>query len=187
MDDILDLATIDAGSLKLKVAPVRVSSIIEAARQGVEERLKQNDVRLEIAIERGVDEVVADASRVTQILYNLLSNAIGFSAPGTVVRLTCRRDGAMIAFSVEDEGAGIPEDFQDTVFDRFESRTQGSRHRGAGLGLSIVKSLAELHGGTVSLNSQPGQGSRFTVLLPLRRDVETPETEAGPMRATSAG
>ncbi len=187
VDDILDLATIDAGSLKLKLAPVRVSAIIEAARQGVEERLKQNDVRLEIAIERGVDEVVADASRVTQILYNLLANAIGFSAPRTVVRLNCRRDGAMIAFSVEDEGAGIPEDFQDTVFDRFESRTQGSRHRGAGLGLSIVKSLAELHGGTVSLDSEPGEGSRFTVLLPLKQDVETPETEAGPLRATSAG
>lgn len=187
VDDILDLATIDAGSLKLKLAPVRVSSIIEAARQGVEDRLKQNDVRLDIAIEEGVDEVVADASRVIQILYNLLSNAIGFSAPRTVVRLNCRRDGAMIAFSVEDEGAGIPEDFQDTVFDRFESRTQGSRHRGAGLGLSIVKSLAELHGGTVSLESEPEEGSRFTVLLPLRQDLETPEAETGPLRASSAG
>ena len=187
VDDILDLATIDAGSLRLQLAPVRVSSIIEAARQGVEERLKQNDVRLDIEIEDGVDEVVADASRVTQILYNLLSNAIGFSEPNSVARLTCRRDGAMLAFSVEDEGPGIPEDLHDTVFDRFESRTQGSRHRGAGLGLSIVKSLAELHGGTVTLDSASGRGSRFTVLLPLTQDLETPELEAGPLRATRAG
>ncbi|MDJ0513981.1 MAG: PAS-domain containing protein [Methyloceanibacter sp.] len=187
VDDILDLATIDAGSLRLQLAPVRVSSIIEAARHGLEERLKQNDVELEIEIEDGVDEVVADASRVTQILYNLLSNAIGFSEPNSIARLICRRDGAMLAFSVEDEGPGIPEDFHDTVFDRFESRTQGSRHRGAGLGLSIVKSLAELHGGTVALESAAGQGSRFTVLLPLTQDMETPDMEAGPMRATSAG
>ena len=187
VDDILDLATIDAGSLQLQLAPVRVSAIIEAAKHGVEERLKQNDVQLEVEIEEGVDEVVADASRVIQILYNLLSNAIGFSEPNSVARLTCRRDGPMLAFSVEDEGPGIPEDFQDTVFDRFESRTQGSRHRGAGLGLSVVKSLAELHGGTVSLESAPDRGTRFTVLLPLTQDLETPEIEAGPMRATHAG
>ncbi|WP_108682045.1 PAS-domain containing protein [Methyloceanibacter sp. wino2] len=187
VDDILDLATIDAGSLRLQLAPVRVSAIIDAARHGVEERLKQNEVQLEIEIEDGVDEVVADASRVTQILYNLLSNAIGFSEPNSVARLTCRRDGPMLAFSVEDEGPGIPEDFQETVFDRFESRTQGSRHRGAGLGLSIVKSLTELHGGTVSLESAPDRGTRLTVLLPLTQDLETPEMEAGPMRATHAG
>ena len=187
VDDILDLATIDAGSLQLQLAPVRVSTIIEAARHGVEERLKQNDVQLEIEIEEGVDEVVADASRVTQILYNLLSNAIGFSKPNSVARLTCRRDGAMLAFSVEDQGPGIPEDLRNTVFDRFESRTQGSRHRGVGLGLSIVKSLAELHGGTVALESASGEGSRFTVLLPLAHDLETPDVEAGPLRATNAG
>ena len=93
----------------------------------------------------------------------------------------------MLAFSVKDEGPGIPEDLQDTVFDRFESRTQGSRHRGAGLGLSIVKSLAELHGGTVSLESKPGHGSRFTVLLPLTQDLDTPEIDTSPVRAKRAG
>ena len=133
-----------------------------------------------------VDEVVADASRVTQILYNLLSNAIGFSEPNSVARLSCRSDGAMLALSVRDEGPGIPEDLQDTVFDRFESRTQGSRHRGAGLGLSIVKSLAELHGGTVSLESEPGLGSRFTVLLPLTQDLNTPDLNTGPVQAKRA-
>jgi signal transduction histidine kinase len=73
----------------------------------------------------------------------------------------------MLALSVEDQGVGIPEEYQQVVFDRFESRTQGSRHRGAGLGLSIAKSLAELHGGTVTLASEPGTGTRVTVRLPL--------------------
>ena len=72
----------------------------------------------------------------------------------------------MVAFAVEDRGVGIPKDQQQRVFERFESRSQGSKHRGAGLGLSIVKSLVELHGGTMSLESEPGQGTRVTVRFP---------------------
>ena len=182
VDDILDLATIDAGTLELKLAPVNVPDLIEAARQGVEERLKQNDVRLDIEVAAAVNEFVADARRMTQILYNLLSNAIGFSAPGETVTLTCGREDSMIAFTVEDRGVGIPEDYQQAVFDRFESRSHGSRHRGAGLGLSIVKSLAELHGGTISLVSVPGQGTQVTVRLPLKQEA-APEAEGAEFEA----
>jgi len=167
IDDILDLATIDAGVLELKLSPVKVREVIDQAVQGLEERLKQNEVTLELDIEPGVDTFIADERRVTQILYNLLSNAIGFSEPGGTITLACTRDRSMLAFAVEDQGAGIPEEYQQAVFDRFESRTQGSRHRGAGLGLSIAKSLAELHGGTVALASAPGKGTRVTVRLPL--------------------
>ena len=105
------------------------------------------------------------------MLYNLLSNAIGFSEAGGRITLDCRRENSMLAFAVEDQGVGIPDDYQQAVFDRFESRTLGSRHRGAGLGLSIVKSLAELHGGTVSLDSAPGgeRGSRCSCRSPRRR------------------
>jgi signal transduction histidine kinase len=169
IDDILDLATIDAGTFELKLSPVKVRDVIDQAVQGVDERLRQNKVALDIAVEPGVEEFVADGKRVTQILYNLLSNAIGFSEPGGKITLSCRREDSMIAFAVEDQGVGIPADYQQAVFDRFESRSHGSRHRGAGLGLSIVKSLAELHGGGVTLNSAPGRGTRVTVLLPLDR------------------
>jgi signal transduction histidine kinase len=182
VDDILDLATIDAGTLELKLAPVNVPDLIEAARQGVEERLKQNDVRLDIEVAAAVNEFVADPRRMTQILYNLLSNAIGFSGPGETVTLICGREDSMIAFTVEDRGVGIPEDYQQAVFDRFESRSHGSRHRGAGLGLSIVKSLAELHGGTISLVSVPGQGTRVTVRLPLKQKA-APEAEGAEFEA----
>jgi len=176
IDDILDLATIDAGTLELKLSAVKVKDVIDQAVQGVDERLKQNDVELDIAIEPGIDEFVADGRRVTQMLYNLLSNAIGFSTDGGKIALACGRKDAMIFFSVEDRGVGIPEDYQQAVFDRFESRSHGSRHRGAGLGLSIVKSLAELHGGTVSLDSAPGRGTRVTVLLPLKREPDKETT-----------
>jgi signal transduction histidine kinase len=106
------------------------------------------------------------------MLYNLLSNAIGFSEQGGRIALNCGRENSMLAFTVEDQGMGIPEDYQQAVFNRFESRSHGSRHRGAGLGLSIVKSLAELHGGTVSLDSAPGRGTRVKVLLPLGQEAE---------------
>ncbi|HSD91680.1 MAG TPA: ATP-binding protein [Methyloceanibacter sp.] len=189
IDDILDLATIDAGTFELKLSPVKAREVIEQAVQGVDERLKQNRVSLDIELEPGLDEFVADGKRVTQILYNLLSNAIGFSEEGGRIRLGCACEDAMIAFTVEDQGAGIPADYQQAVFDRFESRSHGSRHRGAGLGLTIVKSLAELHGGTVRLDSVPGRGTRVTVRLPLRREPadDTSAAEEPPYRSSRAG
>lgn len=187
IDDILDLATIDAGTFDLKLSPVKVREVIEQAMQGVDERLKQNHVSLDIEIEPGVDEFVADGRRVTQILYNLLSNAIGFSEEGGRIVLACARQNSMIAFTVEDQGAGIPADYQQAVFDRFESRSHGSRHRGAGLGLSIVKGLAELHGGTVRLDSVPGRGTRVTVLLPLWQAEDDTEAEELLYRSSRAG
>jgi signal transduction histidine kinase len=189
IDDILDLATIDAGTLELKLSTVKVKDVIEQAVQGVAERLKQNDVELDIEIEPGTAEFTADGRRVTQMLYNLLSNAIGFSEGGGKIALKCGRQNSMIAFAVEDQGVGIPEDYQQAVFDRFESRSHGSRHRGAGLGLSIVKSLAELHGGSVTLDSAPGRGTRVTVLLPLEHEPasEAPEPAAPSYQSSRAG
>jgi signal transduction histidine kinase len=186
IDDILDLATIDAGTLDLKLSPVKVRDVIGQAVQGVEERLRLSNVKLQISIEPGIDSFVADGRRVTQILYNLLSNAIGFSEQGGRIALNCGREDSMLAFTVEDQGVGIPEDYQQVVFNRFESRSHGSRHRGAGLGLSIVKSLAELHGGTVSLDSAPGHGTRVTVLLPLGEHADA-ELEQPLYKSSRAG
>jgi signal transduction histidine kinase len=187
IDDILDLATIDAGTLELKLSPVKVREVIDQAVQGVAERLKHDKVALEIDVDPGIESFVADGRRVTQMLYNLLSNAIGFSEAGGKIRLGCAREDAMIAFTVEDQGVGIPADYQQTVFDRFESRSHGSRHRGAGLGLSIVKSLAELHGGSVTLSSAPGQGTKVTLLLPLTQPAGETAPDELRYRASRAG
>ncbi len=169
INDILDLATIDAGALELSPTKIRARDVIDAAVVGVRERLKIGGLNLRIRVGGDVQEFVADGKRVTQVLFNLLSNAIGFSDSGGTITLECARKGDMISLSVEDKGRGIPEDYQDSAFDRFESRSQGSLHRGAGLGLTIVKNLVELHGGTVSLRSAPGVGTTVTVLLPDRR------------------
>jgi signal transduction histidine kinase len=186
IDDILDLATIDAGGFELKLTPVKVRDVIEQAVQGVLERLKQEGLTLDTKVAPDIDTIVADAARIRQILYNLLSNAIGFSPAGTAIVLRAERDRSMLALTVEDKGCGIPEDFQRAVFERFESRSHGSRHRGAGLGLSIVKSLVELHGGTVALASTPGRGTWVRVLLPFRQTGE-PGTEEPHYRSSLAG
>ena len=148
--------------------------------------MKQENVTLDVKIDPDVDAIVADNARARQILYNLLSNAIGFSPAGGTIGLSARREHDMLALTVEDQGCGIPEEYQPVVFDRFESRSHGSRHRGAGLGLSIVKSLVELHGGTVALASAPGRGTWVRVLLPLRQEGE-PGTEEPHYRSSLAG
>jgi len=175
INDILDLATIDAGALELSKRETDVREIIRAAELGVRERLSSENIDLDIEIAPDVDKLVADDKRVTQILYNLLSNAIGFSEAGRAIRLDARRQGGMIAFSVQDTGCGIPEDYQDSVFQRFETRPQGSQHRGAGLGLSLVKSLVELHNGQIDLRSAEGAGTTVTVLLPENGQAKHPD------------
>jgi signal transduction histidine kinase len=166
INDILDLTTIDAGAMELKLAPVRVSDLVDAAVLGVRERAGRARLNIDIRIADDAEEFIADEARVRQVLYNLLSNAIGFSTAGDTINLSAWRDGRMMAFAIEDHGVGIPKEDQSRVLERFESRSQGSTHRGAGLGLSVVKSLVELHGGVMDLESEPGHGTRVTVRFP---------------------
>jgi signal transduction histidine kinase len=166
INDILDLATIDAGALELKLAPVQAAAVIDTAVLGIRDRVSRARLNLDIHVADDAQEFIADESRVRQVLYNLLSNAIGFSKPGDTISIKAWREAGMTVFMIEDSGVGIPKEQQTRVLERFESRSQGSKHRGAGLGLSIVKSLVELHGGAMSLESEPGRGTRVTVRFP---------------------
>ena len=167
INDILDLATIDAGAMTLDLGSVDVRRTMEAAAEGIKDRLKENDIRLEIDAAADIGTLKADERRVRQVLYNLLSNAIGFSPPGGTVTLAAERMDGSVVFSVTDNGPGIPTELQERVFDRFETHTTGSRHRGVGLGLSIVRSLVELHGGTVRIQSSAGRGTAVACAFPL--------------------
>jgi signal transduction histidine kinase len=191
IDDILTLATMDAGTMELKLGSVDVPAVIDAAILGIREAAQRARLSLHIAVAEDATQFIADEARVRQILFNLLSNAVGFSKPGDTIGITCRREGGTMVFAVEDQGVGIPKDQQWKVFDRFESRSHGSSHRGAGLGLSIVKSLVELHGGTVSLESEPGHGTRVTVRLPEHgrpdKALAEPLPQEGPEGPLSAG
>jgi signal transduction histidine kinase len=167
INDILDLTTIDAGAMELKLTPVRVPEVVNAAVLGVRDRASRARLNIDIRIADDAQEFIADESRVRQVLYNLLSNAIGFSKPGDPIKVEAWREAGMMGFVVEDRGVGIPKEEQGRVFERFETRSHGSKHRGAGLGLSIVKSLVELHGGTMGLESESGRGTRVTVHFPI--------------------
>jgi signal transduction histidine kinase len=166
INDILDLTTIEAGGIELKLAPAGVRSIFDAAILGIRERAVRSRLTIDIAVADDVTEIMVDEARMRQILYNLLSNAVGFSNVNGTVHLACWREDGMINFRIDDEGIGIPKDQIGRVFQRFESRSRGSEHRGAGLGLSIAKSLVELHGGTIEITSEEGRGTRVIVRIP---------------------
>ena len=167
IDDILDLATIDAGAMALEFEEVDVRATMEAAAEGVRDRLAERSLKLDIRVPAHIGRFIADGKRVRQVLFNLMSNAIGFSPAGETVTLIAERQADEIIFRVADKGPGIPEDIKERVFDLFESHHLGSSHRGAGLGLSIVRSLMALHGGSVSIDSEPGRGTVVTCIFPV--------------------
>ena len=192
INDILDLASIDAGSLELQRETIDVRATVEAAARGIEDRLAESHITLDLDVPEGVGSVFADGKRVRQILFNLLSNAVGFSEPGQHVRVEARRQGGALTLAVIDQGRGIPTEVIDRVFDRFESNTLGTKHRGVGLGLSIVRSFVELHGGRVEISSAPGRGTRVSCLFPAEPSpgggrLPGPPTEAGTTRGQPDG
>jgi len=172
INDILDLATIDAGAMRLNLGPVDIRRTMAAAAEGIRDRLVKDGLSLDVRVAADIGSFVADERRIRQILFNLLANAVGFSPPGSVVTLSAERRLDSIVFAVTDNGPGIPPDMRDRVFDWFETHPLGSRHRGAGLGLSIVRSFVELHGGTVTLESTVGHGTTVTCIFPLEQRAE---------------
>jgi signal transduction histidine kinase len=169
INNILDLATIDARAMTLNLGPVDIRGTMTAAAEGIRDRLVKDGIALDIRARADIGSFIADGPRVRQVLFNLLSNAVGFSPPGAAVTLAAERSVGAIVFSVTDRGPGIPPEMQDRVFDWFETNTTGSRHRGPGLGLSLVRSFVELHGGTVALDSAVGRGTTVICRFPLEQ------------------
>jgi signal transduction histidine kinase len=169
INNILDLATIDAGAMSLDIGQVDIRKTIEAAAEGIQDRLATDRIRLEVDIAANIGSFPGDERRVVQVLYNLLANAVGFSPQDAIIGLTAKRTERSVIFTVTDSGPGIPPDVKDKMFDWFESHSNGSRRRGAGLGLSLVRSFVELHGGKVRVDSIPGSGTIVTCDFPIDR------------------
>lgn len=169
IDDILTLASIDAGAIALDITRVEPLEVMASAAGALRQRCAEAGISLSVEVNGDIGAFNADGQRVRQVLYNLLSNAIGFSTRGQSVSLTASRNQAHdIIFEVGDDGPGIAPEDQAHVFDRFSTKANGTDHRGAGLGLSIVKSFVELHGGHITLQSQIGQGTRVRCTFPER-------------------
>jgi PAS domain S-box-containing protein len=170
IDDLLDVSRIISGKLRIDVRPVDPNSFIESAIEAVRPAAEAKGVRVQRVIDTGVVTVSGDPVRLQQVIWNLLSNAIKFTPRGERVQVRLERVNSHIEIAVSDTGAGIAPEFLPYVFDRFRQADQRTtrQHGGLGLGLAIVRHLVELHGGTVRAESPgEGQGSTFTVLLPV--------------------
>jgi len=181
INDILDLARIEAGGLALRETYVDLAQLIAECVALMEVKARDGELDLRAEVAPGLPAIRADERALKQVLLNLLSNAVKFTPPGGRVACFARIEGdGSIAFGVVDTGMGIADDDQERVFQNFG---QG-RHdvvtldKGTGLGLPIVKGLVEAHGGSVTLESRVGEGTTVTAVLPAERVVARPEMKA---------
>jgi signal transduction histidine kinase/ActR/RegA family two-component response regulator len=188
INDLLDMTAILTGKMRMEELPVQLEAVVREAIETVRPLALARDIQLDVEFSNWQDEmVIGDRARLTQAFWNLLHNAIKFSAPGGHVRIECEANDREAVVHIEDAGQGIRPDFLPFVFERFR-QADGSKtraHGGLGLGLALVKNFVEAHHGTVEAKSEgPSLGSRFTVRLPRpesQREVaahETPEVEA---------
>jgi signal transduction histidine kinase/CheY-like chemotaxis protein len=182
LNDILDLARIETGRLELEALAVDVADLAGGARAAFAAQAAEKGLALTLEVAPGAEGLWrGDPIRLRQILFNLVSNAVKFTAEGRVsIRLAPKGEGLLI--EVADTGPGIAPDRLSTLFDRFvqEEASTTRRFGGSGLGLAICRELAELMGGAVAVRSAPGLGSVFTVTLPLRRTERETGAEPAP-------
>ena len=186
INDILDFSKIEAGKLRLEEVDFGLHDLAEELIELLSKRAFEKRLELLVDITPGtVDHVRGDPSRLRQVLTNLLGNAIKFTEEGSVVlRITSlgeASNGSRIAFVVEDTGVGIHPDNQKAIFDAFvqEDGSISRRFGGTGLGLAISRQLVELMGGHIDVHSEPGKGSRFTVVVPLQAARDARAADAG--------
>jgi signal transduction histidine kinase/CheY-like chemotaxis protein len=180
VEDILDVSRVITGKLRLNIEAVDVSSVINAAIDSVQLAADSKNIQLQVTLAPAARHVAGDAGRLQQVVWNLLSNAIKFTPAGGRVEVRLEGEGAHAQLKVSDTGCGFPSDFLPHVFDRFRQADGSStrRHGGLGLGLSIVRHLVELHGGTVSADSRGvGLGATFTIELPLANAQQNAKKE----------
>jgi len=171
--DLLDVARIEAGALRVRPEVLDPRSVLEEIRLVFESQAEEHGVKLEVHAESGVPGAHMDPDRMVQALANLVTNALKFTPAGGRITVSATARDSNVAFSVSDTGPGIPEEAIERLFDRFWRADRIDRG-GAGLGLAIVKGITEAHGGVVDVVSKPGEGATFTILLPAS-DVREPD------------
>jgi signal transduction histidine kinase len=168
LNDLLDLARSNAGRLAIKPVPTEVGPLVEDAVRSMHAQTEGSGQSLEAAIEPGLPRVSVEPDRIRQVLVNLLTNAHEYCPPRASIRASATRIGDEVEIAVTDDGPGISAEQLEHIFDRFTRGDAGLTQRvgGTGLGLAISKSLVELHGGTIGVESTPGEGATFRVRLP---------------------
>lgn len=170
INDLLDASRIITGKLRLELEPVHLVDVLEMAIEALRPTADAREIQVLPTLDPGAGPILGDASRLQQVVWNLLANAVKFTPRGGRVRIGLRRDQAFVELSVEDTGQGIEPAFLPHVFERFRQADSSSdrRHGGLGIGLAIARHITELHGGTIAVASEgDGRGAKFTVRLPL--------------------
>jgi len=167
INQILDLSKIEAGKMELSVERVELPALITSILESISPLAQEKGLRINTRFAPGLPAVEGDAARLKQVLINLLSNAVKFTERGHI-EVIAQPSGRMVRITVKDTGIGISAESQRVVFDEFVQGDGSStrRHGGTGLGLSIVRKLVEMHGGAITVVSEPGQGSTFTFTVP---------------------
>jgi signal transduction histidine kinase/FixJ family two-component response regulator len=189
IEDLLDISSIVSGKLRLNRDLVDLASVAQAALQAVQPLADAKQLELEVELSASLPAVAGDATRLQQVVWNLLSNAVKFTPVAGKIRLSALPRGDRVDLQVSDNGTGIPADFLPHVFERFRQADSGiSRaHGGLGLGLSIVRQLVELHGGSVSVSSDgPNRGSTFSISLPVSTHDQSADLPGRPSLSESA-
>ena len=180
VDDLLDISRIARGKIKLEKQPVELASVAARALEMVRPLVDARKHRVTVTLPAGPVWLEADPPRLVQVLTNLLTNAAKYTDPGGQIWLTAEREGDEVAVKVRDTGIGIPTDLLPHIFLPFtqEDRSPDRAHGGLGLGLSLVRSLVDLHGGRVqAFSAGRGQGSDFVVHLPILNQTPPPAAE----------
>jgi CheY-like chemotaxis protein len=180
INDVLDLSKVEAGHLRIAPEPVSIQQIVQGLRDRFEPVARQKSVPLKIETSADLPPTIhTDVQRLEQILKNFLSNALKFTDRGKVALVVKPASDGRIAFAVSDSGIGIPDEHLRTIFEPFFQSDSGTTRTrgGTGLGLSISRTLAQLLGGEIKVESREGEGSTFTLLLPTARPTEEPAPE----------
>jgi PAS domain S-box-containing protein len=189
IEDLLDMSRIISGKIRLDVQTVELSEVLHATLEAIRPAAEAKQIRLERIIDPLAGPVSGDPSRLQQVFWNLLTNAIKFTPKGQKIQVVAERVDSLVQISVSDTGEGILPEFLPRLFDRF-SQADGSttrKHGGLGLGLSIVKNLVELHGGTVHARSAgEGLGATFVIRLPLRAAKAQTQEVPPPQRGATS-
>jgi CheY-like chemotaxis protein/nitrogen-specific signal transduction histidine kinase len=183
VEDLMDTSRAIGGKLKLEVRPMDMAEAIKKAEEVVRPAAEAKGISLDTRLDRNVGQITGDPDRLHQAVWNLLSNAIKFTNEGGRVEVRLERIGLYVQITVSDTGQGIKPEFLPYVFDRHRQADAfgGRRAGGLGLGLTLVRQLVEMHGGSVAAESEgEGKGATFTVKLPVRA-VYTAETEGAPL------
>lgn len=163
IEELMDISKIDAGKFEVKLAAIDINNVLGKVINNLRQAREEKEIILENELPGGIPLVLADSDRMLQVFSNILGNAIKFTPPGGKINIYAREKDKSIEFCIEDTGIGIPEGKIDKVFDRFyqEDSTTRRKHGGCGLGLTITKSIIDLHKGRIWVKSEVGAGTKF--------------------------